>query len=89
MTSSPNVRAAALDVLGRIAPEADLDRLDPAASLQEQLDLDSFDFLQFVEGLHEQVGVEIPERDYPKVASLDGCAAYVEGLLARGDAPVA
>jgi acyl carrier protein len=81
MTSSDNVRATALEVLGRIAPEADLDHLDPAGSLQEELDLDSFDFLQFVEGLHDELGVDIPERDYPKVASLDGCVAYLEGLL--------
>jgi acyl carrier protein len=82
MTSTESIRRTALDVLGGIAPEADLDALDPAGSLQEQLDLDSFDFLQFVEGMHAALGVDIPERDYPKVASLDGCARYVEAAVA-------
>lgn len=84
MTTIHDVRETALAVLGRIAPEADLDHLDPTGSIQEELDLDSFDFLQFIEGLHEELGVEIPERDYPKVASLDGCVRYLEGVLTPG-----
>ena len=84
MTTIHDVRTTALAVLERIAPEADLDHLDPTGSIQEELDLDSFDFLQFIEGLHEELGVEIPERDYPKVASLDGCVRYLESELAPG-----
>jgi acyl carrier protein len=82
MTPPVDIRATALAVLGRIAPEADLDRLDPAGSIQDQLDLDSFDFLQFVEGLHAELGVDIVERDYPNVATLDACVAHVEALMA-------
>jgi acyl carrier protein len=74
------VRATALEVLAEIAPDADLGTLDPAASLQEQFDLDSLDFFNFVVALHEQLGVEVPERDYPKLATLDGCAAYFSSL---------
>lgn len=88
MTDTPDVRAAALTVLGRIAPEADLDRLAPDQPLQEQLDLDSFDFLQFVVGLSDELGVEISERDYAKVATLDGCVAHVAALRGvQPDAP--
>lgn len=64
-------------VLHQIAPEADLDQLDPGESLTEALDLDSIDFLNFVVGLHEATGVEIPERDYGRVATLAGCARYL------------
>ena len=63
--------------LGDLAPEADLGRLDPEAELQEVLDLDSMDFLDFVAALHEATGVDIPERDYPEVATLAGCVAYL------------
>ena len=38
------------------------------------------DMLNFVVGLHEALGVEIPEADYPKLATLDGC---VEQLASR------
>ena len=64
-------------VLARIAPEADLARVDPRADLREALDLDSMDFLNFVVGVHEATGVEIPEADAPKLASVDGAVAYL------------
>jgi acyl carrier protein len=64
-------------VLARIAPEADLDALSPDAELQETLDLDSMDFLNFVIGVKEATGVDIPERDYPQVATLGGAVDYV------------
>jgi acyl carrier protein len=60
-----------------VAPEADLGAIDPTGSLQEELDLDSMDFLNLVVAIDERTGIEIPERDYPKVASLDGLVAYL------------
>ena len=67
------LRTAVLRVLGEIAPEADLAALKPDVGFREQLDLDSMDFLNFVVALHETLRVDIPEVDYPKYASLDGC----------------
>jgi hypothetical protein len=34
-------------------------------------------------GVHAALGVEIPEADYQKVATLDGCVAYLESRLTR------
>ena len=65
------------DLLHRIAPEADLDQLDPDASLQEELDIDSMDFLNLVTALYEEGGIDIPERDYPQLATLNGCVSYL------------
>jgi acyl carrier protein len=75
------VRAAVLRVLGDIAPEADLGALAGDVPLREQLDLDSMDLLNVTVGLHATLGVEIPEADYPKVATLDGCVAYLESRV--------
>ncbi len=77
------IRAAIEDAMGAVAPEADLTLIDPAARLQDELDLDSMDFLSFVVGLHERLGIEIPERDYPKLATLDGCVAHLRMLTVR------
>lgn len=63
--------------LHRVAPEADLDQVDGSQPLQDELDLDSIDFLNLVVAIHEQTGVEIPERDYPLVGHLDGLIAYL------------
>jgi acyl carrier protein len=65
------------NALAGIAPEADLDGLPPEADLQEELDLDSMDFLNFLIALGEQTGVHVPESDYAQVRTLGGCVAYI------------
>jgi acyl carrier protein len=65
------------DALSNVAPEVDLDALDPAKDLRDQIDLDSVDFLNFVIGLHKQLGIEIPDADVAKLTTLDSCVAYL------------
>jgi acyl carrier protein len=60
-----------------VAPEASAADIDPAAPIQEQLDIDSMDFLDFLTALAEETGVEVPERDYALVATVDGCVSYL------------
>lgn len=76
------LRALVLRTLGDIAPEADPADLDPKAELRDQLDIDSMDFLNFVIALHEELGVDIPEADYPKLSSIDGAVAYLGARVA-------
>jgi acyl carrier protein len=64
-------------LLHRIAPEVDLDAVDCAQPLQDVADLDSMDFLNLMSGLYDETGIEVPERDYPAVASVDGFVSYV------------
>jgi acyl carrier protein len=64
-------------LLGRIAPEIDLDEIPPAALLQDAADLDSMDFLNLITALHDEAGINVPERDYPKLATIDGFCDYV------------
>ncbi len=74
------IRAAVLHALEEIAPEADLGRIEPTMSFRDQLDLDSMDLLNFVIGLHHSFRVDIPESDYPKLATLNGCVEYLASL---------
>ena len=76
MTES-EIRETVLRAMGEIAPEADPAALKPDVSFRDQLDIDSMDFLNFAIALHEELGVEIPEADYPKLATLDGCVEYL------------
>jgi acyl carrier protein len=72
-----DIRDRVLHILGNIAPEADLSKLDSCHRIRDQLDLDSMDFLNFVIGLHEDLRVDIPERDYGLLASVEGCVKYL------------
>jgi acyl carrier protein len=79
--TTEEIRNVVLNCLGSIAPEADLSRIRPALSLREQFDIDSMDFLNFVIALHKELQLEIPERDYPKLITLDGCVDYLAVAL--------
>ncbi|MGA8145839.1 MAG: phosphopantetheine-binding protein [Candidatus Acidiferrales bacterium] len=74
------IKAAVLRRLGEVAPEADLAALKPNLRLRDQLDIDSMDLLNFVIGLHKEFKVDIPEADYPKLGTLDGCIEYLAAL---------
>jgi acyl carrier protein len=74
-----DIRALAADVLGGIAPEADLSSVGDGEDLREALDLDSMDFLNFVIGLAQRTGRSIPETDYPKLFTLRGLVTYLAG----------
>lgn len=71
------IRAVLQEELGNIAPEIDLQSLDPSADLREALDIDSMDFLNFVIAVHRRLSVDIPEVDYPKLVTLDGAMRYL------------
>ena len=75
--NTSDIRMQVLELLGEIAPEAELDTLPDDAPLREELDLDSLDMQNFVAGLHETLGVDVPERDYGKLDTLAGCLEYL------------
>ena len=75
--SESDVRAAVLAVLRSIAPELEVETLDPARPLREQIDLDSIDWLNVIVALHERFGVDIPEADYAKLVTLADVVAYL------------
>lgn len=82
MSDAP-IRDTVLRALGEAVPDADVGHLDPDRRLRGQLDyFDSIDFLNFVEGLHKAFNLDIPERDYPHLATLAGCVDYLQTRLA-------
>jgi acyl carrier protein len=86
-TDPAELRATVLRVLGEVAPEADLESLDPAADVREELELDSMDILNLAIGIYQATGVEVPERDYPRIVSVDGCVAYLAARAAGRSRP--
>ena len=76
------LRTLVLAELAQLAPEADLSSLSPKARLREELDIDSFDFVRLVTALDQRLGIDVPEVDYRKLETLDGCLDYLQGRLA-------
>jgi acyl carrier protein len=86
--SPDEIRATVIRELLAIAPEADAAAIAPGVPLREQLDIDSFDFLNFIVALHRTLGIDIPESDYARLATLEAGVAYLaERLAATTNAP--
>jgi acyl carrier protein len=80
-TSKEQIQTTIFNILGTIAPEANLADLDPGVNMQRALDIDSFDFLNLLIGLDEALGVEIPEADYGQLVSLNDLINYLTARL--------
>lgn len=77
-----DVKAGILSVLASVAPELEPELLVPDRPLRRQVDLDSMDWLNFLVGLHQTFGVDIPEADYVRLVTLGDIERY---LVARSD----
>ena len=75
--SPDEARDVVVRLFGQIAPEADFSEVEPDEELRDQLDIDSMDFLNFIVALDGETGIDVPEADYPKLATLDGAVAYL------------
>ncbi len=61
----------------KIVPDADVEALPEDADLRRTFELDSLDFLSFVELLVGDSGVRIDEDDYPELTTTATCAALL------------
>lgn len=71
------IKNVVLEIIQDIDDEADLENLKPDEALRDQLDLDSMDFLDIVMELRKRYKIQIPEADYPELATLDSCINYL------------
>lgn len=75
------IKETVLRELLKVAPEADLDQLDPSENIRESLDIDSFDYLNFLIALNDDLGIEIPESDYDRFSTLEGIISYISSRI--------
>jgi acyl carrier protein len=75
--TTAEIQKAILDILASIAPDEDLSKLDPQVPFRDQMELDSMDFLDIVMELRKRYRVQIPEEDYPALASMNSSVEYL------------
>jgi acyl carrier protein len=71
------IKNVVLEIIMEIDEDANIDDLKPDQALRDQLDLDSMDFLDIVMELRKRYKIQIPEADYPQLASLESCVNYL------------
>jgi acyl carrier protein len=75
------IRLAVVKALTNVAPQIDPQTMRPDDVFRQEFDLDSMDFLNFVIGLHGSLGVDVPEADYGKLATVKTAVDYLESRL--------
>ena len=75
--TNEEVRKHVLDIIADVALDEDLDDIKDEATLRDQLDLDSMDFLDIVMELKKRHQIEVPQDDYPRLATLQSCVEYL------------
>ena len=71
------VREAVMDIIADIALDEDVTQIKDDLALRDQLDLDSMDFLDIVMELKKRHKIEVPQEDYPKLATMESCVNYL------------
>ncbi len=77
------IRAVILEVIAQIVPDEDLSNLKGDVRIRDQVEMDSMDFLDIIMELRKRYGIEVPEDDYIKLATLDGAVAYLVPHMAH------
>jgi acyl carrier protein len=75
--STQDIKTSLCRLILQIAPEADIDSLDPRADMRDELDLDSMDFLRLLTSIDKEIQVNIPDSDYGQVNSLQALTEYI------------
>lgn len=71
------IKQTIFKLLKNIAPDSSPEALGQEDDVRETLGIDSYDFLNFMIGLNEEFGVEIPETDYGKLITLNDMTQYI------------
>lgn len=71
------LKAAFIEELVKVAPDIDADTVGDDDHIQDDLELDSMDVLNLVTALHGRFGIDIPESDYPQIATPALAVAYL------------
>ncbi|MDP3266773.1 MAG: phosphopantetheine-binding protein [Sulfuricurvum sp.] len=77
------IKKTIIDQILEIAPDIDENDIIPDKNIQRSLEIDSFDFLKILTALNEILGVEVPERDYAKVDTLEHMTHYFSQNLVQ------
>ena len=76
-----DIKDVILEIIQEIDEDADVATIAATEPLRDQLDLDSMDFLDIVMELRKRYKLQIPEADYPELATLESCINYLEPRL--------
>ena len=71
------IKQTIVESLKQIAPDTEPEKLQPDDNIRTTLEIDSFDYLQFIVAVDEKFGIDTPEEDYGKIGTLRSLTDYL------------
>lgn len=75
--TAADIKKIILGIIAEIIPDENLSQVKDDVRLQDQLELDSMDFLDLVMELKKRYRIDVPQEDFPKLSTLNSCAEYL------------
>lgn len=72
-----NVKEILKNIFNSIAPEVEFEKINFLLPLQDQIEIDSYDFYRMLIQINEQTGVEIPDRIIRDLKNLNELIKYI------------
>lgn len=73
-----DIQKTIIELLKRIAPDTQPGTLKPDDNIRTTLEIDSFDYLQFIVALDEHFSIDTPEEDYGKIETISSLTKYLQ-----------
>ena len=70
------IKKKIIEQIYEIAPEHEGETISENENIQRSLEIDSFDFLNLLTALNDELGVEVPESDYGEVDTVEHMVDY-------------
>lgn len=67
-----------ISLLKTVAPDTEPENLQQDDNIRTTLEIDSFDYLQFIVAIDEKFGIDTPEEDYGKIQTLKTLNEYLD-----------
>lgn len=71
------IRNTIIKLLKKVAPDTEPEKLNPDDNIRTTLEIDSFDYLQFIVSIDEQFHIDTPEEDYGKIETINTLSQYL------------
>ena len=73
------LQARLLELLAEVAPDVDPATVRVDRDFREQFDFDSMDLFNYATTIHRAFGVDVAEKDYRRLLSIEKAAEYLRG----------
>ena len=81
--NTTEIERLVIEAIQEIAPEIEQNAIDFDEDILEECDLDSMDFINYLEVLQKSTGVKIIESDYPNFNSFNSALAFININIQR------